>query len=94
MTETARKVPANPSEVTIMSPIYSAKVAIDLMQHQLRQQVSKIARTMRDFAPGCIFTGKTAKPFAARAESPFPGVEVREASVDELESMLQLLTDV
>ena len=64
LAQTVHTVPSNTTNVTFLSPIYSAKVVIDYMQHQVRQQVSKVAKIMRDFAPGCTFTGKEAKKFA------------------------------
>ena len=92
LAQTARIVPSNPANVTLLSPIYSAKVVIDLMQHQLRQQLSKVAKIMRDFAPGRAFTKKEAKPFARQPESDRLLLALdfghRDASVDELESML------
>ena len=53
---------------------------------------------MRDFAPGCSFTGKEAKKFAQFPVNPklceVLGFQPKESSIDEMESMLQLLTDV
>jgi hypothetical protein len=53
---------------------------------------------MRDFAPGCSFTGKEAKKFAQFPANPklfeALGFQPKEASIDEMESMLSLLTDV
>lgn len=91
---TVKIVPSEPTKATLFAPIYSAKVVIDFMQHQVRQQLSKVARTMRNFAPGIDYrdSGEEAKPFQPLPEnaslSTTLGFSPSQASVDELESML------
>ena len=84
--------------VNIQVPLFAAKTTIDLMLHQIRSQIVTISNVMADYTPVNTQADTPKKEFklltADKNLTEILGFESNAASIDELESYIQTLTDL